>query len=61
MDTFANISQNIFAYFSVSEHLFLFSKKHLFWLRTPSPPRYVPVCNFKLFFTPSLSKEPTQF
>ena len=40
MDTLAKMSQNMFAYFSISEHspsfyLFFFRKKHLFWLRNP--------------------------
>ena len=44
-DTLANMSQNIFAYFSISEHsasFYLFQKKHRFWLwpgGLPPPPR----------------------
>ena len=46
-DTLAKMSQNIFAYFSISEHSASFShfqKKKLFWLRPgglpPPPPVY---------------------
>ena len=55
-DTRAKMSQNIFAYFSISEHSasFLFLREKLFWL-TPSPPFTDRSIIF--FFTPSLNKK----
>ena len=57
-DTLAKMSQNIIAYFSISEHsASFFFRKKLFWLRPGGLP-HPPFTDWSVtFLTPSLSPE----